>query len=106
MRNPFGIEAMPTAVAGLADTLAALGILAASVLGVGAVLVRYRRGSIVERQQLRWFVAAVMLAVIPIAVSPQPGIGGPGVGPPRIHRPGARSRVRLDRDHPLPPVRA
>ena len=29
----------------------------------------------------------------------------PGVGPPRIHRPGARSRVRLDRDHPLPPVR-
>ena len=76
-RNPFGIEAMPTAVAGLADTLAGLGILAASVLGVGAVLVRYRRGSIVERQQLRWFVAAVMLAVIPIAVSPQPGIGGP-----------------------------
>jgi len=75
--NPFGVEAMPAAVAGLAEPLAGLGILAVSVLGVGAVLVRYRRGSIVERQQLRWFVAAVMLAVIPIAVSPQAGIGGP-----------------------------
>ena len=67
-RNPFGSTRCRSAVAGLADPLAGLGILAVSVLGVAAVLVRYRRGSIVERQQLRWFVAAVMLAVIPIAI--------------------------------------
>ena len=76
-RNPFGIDALPAAVAGLADLLAGLGIMAVSVLGVAAVLVRYRRGSMVVRQQLRWFVGAVLLAVIPIAISPQPGIGGP-----------------------------
>ncbi len=76
-RNPFGIEAMPTEGAGLADTLAGLAIMAISVLGVAGVLVEYRRGSIVERQQLRWFVAAVLLAVIPIAMSPQASIGGP-----------------------------
>ena len=75
--NPFGVEAMPTMVAGLADLLAGIGILAVSILGVAAVLARYRRGSIIERQQLRWFAAAVMLAVIPIAMSPQPGVGGP-----------------------------
>ena len=76
-RNPFGIDAMPATVAGLADLLAGLGIIAVSVLGVAAVLVRYRRGAIVERQQLRWFAGAVLLAVVPIAISPQPGIGGP-----------------------------
>ena len=75
--NPFGVEAMPATLAGLADPLAGVGIVAVSGLGVAAVLVRYRRGSIVERQQLRWFVAGVMLAIIPIAISPQPGLGGP-----------------------------
>src|SRR4029078_7231981 len=49
-RNPFGIEAMPTEGASLADTLAGLAIMAISVLGVAGVLVEYRRGSIVERQ--------------------------------------------------------
>ena len=75
--NPFGVEAMPTMVVGLADLVAGIGILAVSILGVAAVLARYRRGSVIERQQLRWFAAAVMLAVIPIAMSPQPGVGGP-----------------------------
>jgi hypothetical protein len=76
-RNPFGIEAMPDWMATLPDALAGLGVILASILGVVAVIVRYRRGSAVERHQLRWFVAAVLLAAVPIAVSPQPGIGGP-----------------------------
>lgn len=40
---------------------ALLGILAA---GVTAVVVRYRRGTIVERQQLKWIIAAFVLLVI------------------------------------------
>lgn len=76
-RNPFGIEAIPPAVSDLAALLSGLGIVAISLVGAAAVVVRYRGGSFVERQQLRWFLAAVLLAAIPIAVSPQPGIGGP-----------------------------
>jgi len=76
-KNPFGIEAMPSAVSDLAGLLSGLGIVAISLVGAAAVVVRYRRGSLVERQQLRWFLAAVLLAIVPIAISPQNGIGGP-----------------------------
>jgi hypothetical protein len=76
-RNPFGIDAMPSAVSDLAGLLSGLGIVAISLVGAAAVVVRYRRGSFVERQQLRWFLAAVLLAIVPIAISPQNGIGGP-----------------------------
>ena len=76
-RNPFGIEAIPPAVSDLADLLSGIGIVAISLVGAAAVVVRYRRGSFVERQQLRWFLAAVLLAIVPIAISPQSSIGGP-----------------------------
>ncbi len=76
-RNPFGIAALPSALGDLAEGLAGVGIVAISLLGTAAVVGRYRRGSFVERQQLRWFVTAVLLAVVPIAMSPQPGVGGP-----------------------------
>ncbi len=75
--NPLGVDALPAWLADLADPLAGLGVLLVSVLGVVAVVARYRRGGSVERHQLRWFVAAVLLAALPIAMSPQPGIGGP-----------------------------
>ncbi len=44
---------------------------------MSAVVVRYRRGTTIDRLQLRWFVAAVLLAAIPIAMAPQPAVGGP-----------------------------
>jgi hypothetical protein len=76
--NPLGVDAMPGWLGDLAHPLAGLGILLVSILGVAAVTVRYRHGGSVERHQLRWFVAAVLLAALPIAMSPQPeGIGGP-----------------------------
>ena len=46
-----------------------IGSLLVSVLGVAAVVTRYRRGSGLERQQLRWLVAAVLLAVVPLTIS-------------------------------------
>ena len=74
--NPIGIEAMPVWVWNLAWPLAGVGGVLISVLGVAAVVTRYRRGAGVERQQLRWFVAAVALGVVPITISPLGG--GPG----------------------------
>ena len=76
-RNPFGIDAMPGWLRDLTSMFAALGIALASILGVSAVIVRYRRGTTIDRLQLRWFVAAVLLAAIPIAMSAQPAVGGP-----------------------------
>ncbi len=46
-------------------------------MGVVAVVVRYRRGTPMERQQGRWFVAAVALAALPLSVSFTPPFGGP-----------------------------
>ena len=76
-RNPFGLGILPPALGDLAGVLAGVGIVGFTLIGTAAVVVRYRRGSFVERQQLRWFVAAVLLAGVPIAISPQRGIGGP-----------------------------
>ena len=76
-RNPFGLEGLPPAVLGIADAAIIAGILAITVLGVAAVVVRYRRGHEIERQQQRCFLAAVSIAALPVAVSTLPGIGGP-----------------------------
>jgi hypothetical protein len=76
-RNPFGIEALPAALGSAADVAIAVGILGFTALGIAAVIVRYRRGDAIERQQQRWFLAAVSLAAIPLALSVVPGIGGP-----------------------------
>jgi hypothetical protein len=74
--NPIGIDGLPVWIWSLAWPLAGIGGVLISGLGVAAVVSRYRRGQGVERQQLRWFVAAVLLAVVPITVSPLGG--GPG----------------------------
>ena len=76
--NPLGIDALPSWLSSLAGPLAGVGVLSVSVLGFAAVVTRYRRGSGIERQQLRWFVAAVLFAVVPITIAPlTSGFGGP-----------------------------
>jgi hypothetical protein len=67
--NPFGIDILPGWLTGLAGPLNVIGSLLVSVLGVAAVVTRYRRGSGLERQQLRWLVGAVLLAVVPLTIS-------------------------------------
>lgn len=74
--NPIGIDALPAWISALSWPLAGIGGVLISVLGVAAIVSRYRRGQGVERQQLRWFVAAVALGVVPITISPLGG--GPG----------------------------
>ena len=76
-RNPIGIQALPPFVVSLGYVAVAVGIVSMTALGVGAVIVRYRRGTPVERQQARWFVVAVGLAALPLMLSFLPGLGGP-----------------------------
>lgn len=59
--NPFGIEAA-AAMTGIADAANALSVVLFPLAVTSAVL-RYRRGSQVEREQLKWFAAAVGLTV-------------------------------------------
>lgn len=76
--NPFGIEALPAGVRSAGDVFATAGLALITVLAVAAVIVRYRRAAMLERQQLRWFMAAVLLAAIPVVVAPNVGgIAGP-----------------------------
>jgi len=72
-RNPLGVDAIPPWLSNLAGPLTILGVVLTSVLGIAAVVSRYRRASGLERQQLRWFLAAVLLAGVPITIAPLTG---------------------------------
>jgi hypothetical protein len=67
--NPFGVAILPAWLTSLAGPLNVLGSVLISVLGVAAVVTRYRRGSGLERLQLRWLVAAVLVAAVPFTLS-------------------------------------
>lgn len=77
--NPLGIPGIPTGLFDASTLGIVLSVAAMSVLGIAAVIIRYRRGDSIERQQQRWFLAAVVLAALPLALSMTPGIGGPGM---------------------------
>jgi hypothetical protein len=76
-RNPFGIDGIPAGLLDAALPLISVGIVGAMVLGLAAVLTRYRFGDVTLRQQLRWFVAAALLAAVPLPLSAISGEGGP-----------------------------
>lgn len=78
--NPLGVDALPAALGEYAYYAVSIGILAMTVLGVVAVVARYRRGTAVERQQQRWFLAAVLVIALPVATSLLPGTGGATAG--------------------------
>lgn len=59
--NPTGIPGSEDALAAL-STITSVCALIGLPLAIAAAVVRYRRGSVTERQQLRWFGAAVGLA--------------------------------------------
>jgi hypothetical protein len=58
--NPFGVEWWPVILQPFVDAIP-LAVLASLVLGVAAVITRYRRGDRIVRLQIRWFVTAVAL---------------------------------------------
>ena len=74
--NPFGVAILPGWLTNLVGPLNVIGSLLIAILGVAAVVTRYRRGSTLERQQLRWLLGAVLVAAIPLGISIVGG--GPG----------------------------
>jgi hypothetical protein len=72
--NPLGIPALGGLPQSLVD-LAGLGTLLCIPAGMIAAVLRYRRGSLVERKQLQWFGSVVVLAFsafLAAAILPQP----------------------------------
>ena len=63
--NPIGIEGWPRFLQPLVDAVP-FAVLATLVLAVVALVTRYRRGDRIERLQIRWFVAAVL--IVPISL--------------------------------------
>jgi hypothetical protein len=57
LENPFGLSALEPAL-GPIEALAVVAIVASMVASVASLLVRFRRGSDVERQQVKWLLFA------------------------------------------------
>lgn len=62
--NPFGLVDVPLQVIDLADGAGAVALVASMGIGIAAVAVRWRRGTAVERAQLKWLLAPLTLGVI------------------------------------------
>ncbi len=69
--NPFGVEALAN-LRGILETASGLGLALVMPLVLLSLVLRYRRGSTTERQQLKWFAAAVVLtgACVALALLP------------------------------------
>jgi hypothetical protein len=74
--NPVGITAFTPPVAGLSNIVDGIGILSITILGVAAVILRYRSGTPLVRAQLRWFLAATVTTAVTICLSIAPNIAG------------------------------
>ena len=84
-RNPFGIDGLPMGLLDAALPLLSGGIVVVTILGLAAVVTRYRHGDVTLRQQLRWFVAAALLVAVPLPLSAISNEGGP-FGSARMRR--------------------
>ena len=62
--NPFGLVAFPPEVKNAVGLLGTLALVLAMAFAVVAIAVRWRRGSRVERSQLKWLFAALVVAGI------------------------------------------
>jgi hypothetical protein len=63
--NPFGVDWWPVILQPVVDAIP-VAVLASLLLGVLAMIARYRRGDRVVRLQIRWFVTAV--AIVPLSL--------------------------------------
>jgi len=63
--NPFGVAGWPIILQPVVDAIP-VAVLASLLLGVLAMIARYRRGDRVVRLQIRWFVTAV--AIVPLSL--------------------------------------
>jgi len=74
--NPLAIPGLTGALNAIAIGVSTLSLFASVQLAVVAVIVRFRRATGVERQQLKWLVASVALAGILFPISFLSDVGG------------------------------
>lgn len=79
--NPFGFVAVSEEVRGAAELVGPLGLVIGMAMAVIAIAVRWRRGSRLERSQLKWLFAALVLAGIAFLLTFGGGVGD-AAGPP------------------------
>jgi hypothetical protein len=77
--NPLAIPALPGEVTAIGAILAPVVILGGGLLGIAAMVVRFRRGEPDERQQLKWMLAAV-LAVLALDAPQELGFASVPLG--------------------------
>jgi hypothetical protein len=79
VQNPLGLEIVGQWYT-LLDALNVLGFALVLPFAIAAVVLRYRRGTRVERQQLKWYAAAVLLTAVlfSLAVLPIGDLSGVG----------------------------
>ncbi len=72
LENPFGIPALAPYLP-MVDTVSMITALPAFVGAWAAVVIRFRRGSLIERHQVKWLLAVALVGVIafPVAVAGQ-----------------------------------
>ena len=66
--NPVGIQAAEAVVEPIADLGSATSGLVLLILAVASVVIRHRRADAVERQQIKWLVAASAFAVLTLLI--------------------------------------
>jgi hypothetical protein len=76
--NPIGLTSLPVAESSPLFAVFSLGFVAGIGLAIAAIVVRFRRTGGVERQQLKWFLAAAALLPLPILAEP---LGEAGIVP-------------------------
>jgi signal transduction histidine kinase len=68
LTNPLGLEGAAPFLRNVVDWSIPFGLVA--LLGsIASLVVRYRRGDSLQRRQLRWFLCAVLLAILPFALN-------------------------------------
>jgi hypothetical protein len=77
--NPFAMASLPSAVTAVGAVLAPVVILGGGLLGIAAMVVRFRRGRPDERQQIKWMLAA-LVAVVALDAPIELGLGSDLLG--------------------------
>jgi hypothetical protein len=75
--NPFGLVDVPPGIRDALESLAMLSLVVGMGFAIVAIAIRWRRGNLVERSQLKWLFAALVVAGITVPLTSAASQGGP-----------------------------